>query len=137
MRRWGIMLGVLAAFALASAACSSGSGSSGSHTVKVGLAEYSIAPDVQSVTAGDVTFDVTNDGTTLHEMVLIKTDDDPTGLPMENGEASEVGSVGEVADLKAGASGTLKVRLDPGTYVMICNLPGHYVSGMRTAFTVS
>ena len=136
MRRWRIVRTVsvvIAAVALA-AGCSGGSGAP---TVKVALTEFKIAPDPTSVKSGDVTFDVTNDGTTEHEMVLIKTDEAPADLPMENGEASEDGSVGEVADLAAGSSGTLKVQLDPGTYVMICNLPGHYTSGMRTAFTVS
>jgi uncharacterized cupredoxin-like copper-binding protein len=137
MRRFGIVLAALSALALAMTACSSATGSSGNGKVDVGLSEYSITPSAQSVKAGDVTFDVTNDGTTAHEMVLIKTDSAPAHLPMEKGEASEEGSVGEVADLAAGDSGTLTVHLDAGTYVMICNLPGHYVSGMRTVFTVS
>jgi uncharacterized cupredoxin-like copper-binding protein len=28
------------------------------------------------------------------------------------------------------------VALDPGSYVAICNLPGHYQAGMFTSFTV-
>jgi uncharacterized cupredoxin-like copper-binding protein len=138
-----MVLAALAAISLTAGACSSGSGSKGStgskgaETVKVGLSEYSISPDIQSVKAGDVTFDVANEGTMAHEMVLIKTDVPPTHLPMEKGEASEAGSVGEVSDLPAGESGTLTVHLDPGHYVMICNLPGHYSAGMRTEFTVS
>jgi uncharacterized cupredoxin-like copper-binding protein len=136
MRRWGAVLAAVATLALASVACSSGSSSSGGK-VSVGLAEYKITPDVQTVKAGTVTFDVTNDGTTAHEMVLVKSADGSADLPMENGEASEKGSVGEVADLKVGASGILKVNLGPGTYVMICNLPGHYTAGMATEFTVA
>jgi len=135
MRRWGMVLGALAALGLATVACSSRS--SGGGTVDVGLKEFSIAPNVQSIHAGKVTFDVTNDGTTQHEMVLIRTDDAPADLPFENGEASEAGSVGEVSDLGVGSSGTLTVNLKPGRYVMICNLPGHYTAGMRTEFTVS
>jgi uncharacterized cupredoxin-like copper-binding protein len=141
MRRWGAVLGAVAALALASVACSSGSSPSGTASrngkVSVGLTEYKITPDVQTVKAGTVTFDVTNDGTTPHEMVLIKTGVAPTEIPMQNGKASETGSVGEVADLEVGITGTLKVNLSPGTYVMICNLPGHYTAGMATEFTVS
>ena len=140
MRRWGIVLAALAAISLATAACSSGSGSSassGSETVKVGLSEYRISPDLQSVKSGKVTFDVANDGDQVHEMVLIKTDAAPGDLPMQKGEASEAGSVGEVSELDAGASGTLTIHLAPGRYVMICNVPGHYVAGMHTEFTVS
>jgi len=135
MRRWGTVLGALAALTLATVACSSGG--SGPGKVDVRLTEYSISPDAQSVKSGDVTFAVTNHGTTEHEMVLIKTDAAPTKLPFENGEASEDGSVGEVSDLPVGKTGTLKVHLDPGRYVMICNLPGHYQAGMATEFTVS
>jgi uncharacterized cupredoxin-like copper-binding protein len=136
MRRLGAVLAALAALALATAACSGGS-SAGGGKVQVGLAEFTITPDQPTVKAGTFTFDVTNDGTTTHEMVLIKTDDAPADLPQENGEVSEEGSVGEVADLKPDATGTLTVKLSAGSYVMICNLPGHYTAGMRTAFTVS
>src|SRR5206468_1373346 len=103
----------------------------------VGLSEYSITPAPQTMKAGDVTFDVTNQGTMVHEMVLIKSDDDPAHLPMENGEASEEGSVGEVSELPAGKNGTLTAHLAPGSYVTICNVAGHYSAGMRTEFTVS
>jgi uncharacterized cupredoxin-like copper-binding protein len=30
----------------------------------------------------------------------------------------------------------VNLTLKPGSYVAICNLPGHYASGMRAAFTV-
>jgi len=29
------------------------------------------------------------------------------------------------------------VTLDAGSYVLICNLPGHYRQGMHSSFTVS
>ena len=32
---------------------------------------------------------------------------------------------------------SLDVSLKAGSYVIICNLPGHYASGMHTAFTVT
>ena len=136
MRRSGIVGAALAALALAGAACSSG-GSSGAEKVNVGLAEYTISPSLQTVPAGKVTFDVHNDGTTTHEMVVVKAKDASGRLPVEKGEASEAGSVGEVADLEVGKSGTMNIKLAPGTYVLICNLPGHYLGGMHTVFTVT
>jgi uncharacterized cupredoxin-like copper-binding protein len=136
MRRGGIVVTALAALALVGAACSSG-GSSKNETVKVGLAEYTISPNVQSVGAGEVTFDVQNDGTMTHEMVVVKAKDASGTLPVEKGEASEAGSVGEVSDLAAGKDGKLSVHLAPGTYVLLCNLPGHYLGGMHAVFTVS
>jgi len=31
----------------------------------------------------------------------------------------------------------LQTNLEAGSYVIICNLPAHYESGMHTAFTVT
>ena len=43
----------------------------------------------------------------------------------------------EVSELDPGASGSLTVALQPGKYLLICNVPGHYASGMWTEFTVT
>jgi len=44
---------------------------------------------------------------------------------------------GEVPELDPGKSGTLSVSLQPGTYLLLCNQPGHYEAGMWTVFTVT
>jgi uncharacterized cupredoxin-like copper-binding protein len=33
-------------------------------------------------------------------------------------------------------SKTLALRLRPGHYALVCNLPGHYLAGQRADFTV-
>jgi uncharacterized cupredoxin-like copper-binding protein len=58
------------------------------------------------------------------------------GALLKGARADEAGNVGETGDLQAGASKTLRLRLKPGHYALICNLPGHYVAGQRTDFTV-
>jgi uncharacterized cupredoxin-like copper-binding protein len=55
---------------------------------------------------------------------------------MHGSRASEAGSIGEVSGLKAGQSKTLTLHLKPGHYALICNEPGHYMSGMHTDFRV-
>jgi uncharacterized cupredoxin-like copper-binding protein len=44
--------------------------------------------------------------------------------------------VDEVEDIAPGTSAPLNLTLDPGSYAVICNLPGHYANGMHTTFTV-
>ena len=44
--------------------------------------------------------------------------------------------LGEVSDLDPGKSGALTVTLEPGMYILFCNIPGYYASGMWTVITV-
>jgi uncharacterized cupredoxin-like copper-binding protein len=43
----------------------------------------------------------------------------------------------EVDDIEGGSTQSLTVNLDAGSYVLICNLPGHYGQGMLAGFTVN
>ena len=52
-------------------------------------------------------------------------------------EAKGVTHIDEVEDVAACSAASLDVSLKAGSYVIICNLPGHYASGMHTAFTVT
>ncbi len=116
-------------------------GGSGSRGVKATESDFAIGLDRTSVKAGGVQFRVTNDGPSQHEFVVLKTNLPATALPVADGQAEEEGEgvqhVDEVEDLGSGQTGTLDVTLDPGNYVLICNLPGHYEQGMRAAFTVN
>ncbi len=106
-----------------------------SANIAASLAEYTIKPTPTVGKVGPVTFRVTNDGQRVHEFVVIKTPK-PAGSLTKGSEADESGKVGEVADLPPGGAKTLKVRLAPGHYALICNLPGHYASGQHTDLTV-
>ena len=103
--------------------------------VSVGLREFSVNPSSHVAKAGHVTFAVHNGGTVTHEFVVIRTGK-PAGALLDGARADETGNVGETGDLKAGASKTLRLRLQPGHYALICNLPGHYAAGQHTGFTV-
>jgi uncharacterized cupredoxin-like copper-binding protein len=120
----------------------------GGETVDVTLQEFAVGVDPASVSAGEVTFSVTNNGPDdVHEFVVIRTDLGPTELPTdENGAVDEAGGgmevVDEIEDMEVGASEDLTVDLDAGNYVLICNIwdedeqESHYQEGMRAAFTV-
>ena len=97
--------------------------------------------DKDTVKGGVVTFVVHNASkSAMHEMVLILAKDPKMVMPMDDKEdkviEDKVKHLGEVADLEPGTSGSLKRKLAPGTYILICNQPGHYHAGMWTTLTV-
>jgi len=106
------------------------------------LATMGITADLTEVPAGEVTFQVINDSKhMIHEMVVAPVGDASTALPYIVDEAKvdedAAGHLGEVAELDVGQSGALTVTLKPGTYILYCNIPGHYAMGMWTLLTVT
>lgn len=116
-------------------------------TIKVieggeGGGPMTLSLDQPTVKAGDVVFAVHNDAVSeAHEMVLVR-------LKAANEEVSVIAakhrvdekalkSLGEVSDLKPGADGTLKAKLKAGTYLLLCNIKGHYEAGMHAKLTVT
>ena len=105
--------------------------------IAVSLDEWKVAPSATTAEAGAVTLDVTNAGKLPHEMVVLKTATPAAKLASDGTpRLKETGHVGEVAELKPGASGKTTIDLAPGHYVLVCNLPGHWTAGMRTDLTV-
>jgi uncharacterized cupredoxin-like copper-binding protein len=102
----------------------------------------SIRVDQSTVMAGAVTLDVTNwSRSVLHEMLVIAVDNPNAPLLYDYYQArvpeDQVKVLGEVADLEPNASKTLKLTLTPGSYLLICNVPGHYAAGMVAALSVT
>lgn len=101
-----------------------------------------ITPDVASFPAGEITFKATNDSTdVIHEMILAPVADPAKPLlynsELERVDEEAAGSLGEVSELEPGSSGALTVTLEPGTYILYCNIPGHYIMGMWSLITVT
>jgi hypothetical protein len=135
---------VVAALAmLGGVACSSSSSSSSGVSSAGGVSatekDFSIVLSSSTSTAGPVTFNITNEGPSTHQFVVIKTNDAPDALPVKNGAVDESGLtiVDENDGVPPSTTATLPVNLAAGSYVIICNVPGHYQAGMHTAFTVS
>lgn len=114
-----------------------GSESSASTEVAVALGEFSIVPNPTSAAAGEVVFNVTNNGAIPHEFVVIKGSD-AAALPTAATGADLSGSeeVGRIDQFNSGEEKTLTVDLEAGDYILICNIPGHFAGGMHTEFTV-
>ena len=137
VRRW-LVVPMILGLVLVTAGCSSDDDGG----VGVTLADFTITADPDSASAGEVTFDVTNDAEQTHEFVVFQTDLAPDQLPTdEGGDVDEAGEgvelVDEIEDIEGGSTQSLTVNLDAGSYVLICNLPGHYAQGMHAGFTVS
>jgi uncharacterized cupredoxin-like copper-binding protein len=117
--------------------------SASASTVNVELSEFSISLDATVGGAGDITFVTTNTGALPHEFVILQSDVASDALTVDTAtakadETAAGGAIGRIpqADLGAGASTSVSFNLTPGNYVLICNVAGHYQSGMTTAFTV-
>lgn len=133
------LLAILAGSLFILAACGGASGTAGGQ-VSVTLKDTSVVLDRTTVPAGPVSFKVHNGGTSLHEVVVVRTDLPVDKIPAEAdnpGKMSEDGSQGESGDLTVGQSTTFTLNLAPGRYVLMCNQPGHYLMGMRIAFNVN
>jgi uncharacterized cupredoxin-like copper-binding protein len=104
-------------------------------------ASMGITLSVAEVPAGEVTFSGTNLSKTMeHEMIVAMLAASGEVLPYDTAEDSvdedAANALGEIEELEPGKSGTLTLHLDPGAYILFCNIPGHYMSGMWTVLTV-
>jgi uncharacterized cupredoxin-like copper-binding protein len=141
MRRLTV-LSLLAATALLAGSCGGGGG------VDATLSNFKIELGSSSDKAGEVTFDIKNDGPSVHEFVVFKTDLPPDQLPTttDNGveivdeEGQGLQAIDEKEDIAVDSSTTLTVTLAAGKYALICNRSedgGHYKQGMHVGFTVT
>jgi uncharacterized cupredoxin-like copper-binding protein len=123
MSRLSIAVSVVALLAVVAVASSKGGGSSGQGVtaaapVAVALTEFAITPGALTVPKGG-SLQVSNGGTMDHTLAV-------TGTSIK------------MPALSAGGSATLDVSsLDPGTYELFCDVPGHKDSGMKAKLVVS
>jgi uncharacterized cupredoxin-like copper-binding protein len=88
---------------------------------------------------GRVALRVHNAGKVPHEVIILRTKRDPSALPMRATRIDEkaAGEVyGAVHVPQSGDTQNAAVQLRAGTYAFVCNIAGHYLSGMHTTVTV-
>ncbi len=108
-----------------------------------------ILTDRSSAPAGTVSLRVANTGSLVHELVVLPL---PGGRSVgsrtvgTDGRVDETNTVAEASQtcgagsgdgINPGTLGWTSVNLTPGTYELICNLPGHYAAGMYANLTVA
>ena len=134
-RRLLLLLAVIAALALAAcgddddedttttaettAETTTAADSGGGETIAITETEFSIDPAEVSAPAGTITFEIANEGGTVHNLEV------------------EGNGVEEVSDtIEPGASGEFTVDLEPGTYELYCAIGDHAEQGMEGELTV-
>jgi|1186.fasta_scaffold99804_2 iron uptake system component EfeO len=118
------VVGALTSLLTACGGEDSAGGSSGT-TVAVAAGDDSCEVERTDLTAGPITFAVTNDGSSTTEVYVYGEDD---------GEYTRV--VSEVENIGPGTSRDLQVDLPKGTYEVACK-PGQTGDGIRTGITVT
>jgi hypothetical protein len=128
----------------------------GFENVDITAIDYAFDADLDGIEAGTVAFDFSNEGTELHEMALIRINDDVTesvdellALPEE--EAQSKTTFMGVSFAEPGGGDTMYADLDAGRYAVICFIPTgstsmedaetadgppHFTQGMVREFTV-
>jgi uncharacterized cupredoxin-like copper-binding protein len=103
----------------------------GDADVNVSMGDMWVKADETTVDAGEVTFAVKNEGATMHGMALAVS---PVSAP--GGMLPDDGLLGKGKELGAGETETVTAKLEPGSYELVCFLPGHYAAGQKLAFEV-
>jgi hypothetical protein len=136
---------------LAIAAASTGfaaCGDDGGARVDVTLSEWIVEPDPTSEDGGEVEFVGDNKGGETHELVVVRaesadalpTDDDGA---VDEAQLPEDALIGEIEDIETDSSKSVKLDLDPGSYVLFCNvteeldngeIESHFAEGMHADF---
>lgn len=108
----------------------------------MGHGMMSVRIDQSTAKAGTVIFDVTNwSRSVIHEMIVVSVDSADALLPYDYNSwrvpEGQIKVLGESGELPPNASHTVSLKLAAGSYLLICNVQGHFAAGMATPFTVT
>ena len=111
-------------------------------SLDVTLEDYAILPAATVVPAGELLINVVNRDPAPHDVTILRTGLPPDQLPTagisvdESDPALEV--VARTPRLDPLGAGTITTVVGPGTYVLVCTVPHHYVrEAMVAVLTVS
>lgn len=93
--------------------------------INVTVTEYKLTADVATLKVGqEYTFQITNEGVSVHEFVLEKAGAKDEPIKMDGKDM-------EVEDIQPGSTGTLTVTFtEAGSYQISCWVEGHFPAGM-------
>ena len=95
-----------------------------------------------TIKAGKTDLAITNIGAVPHELLVFKSDLDPSAYPTDAaGDITEKGPgvtlVSDGDNIDPAGSQARTVDLAPGKYLFVCNIAGHFKAGMFTVVTVA
>ena len=129
--------------------------SCGWSSIPVKAKDYAFQGIPAAIDAGATSFDMTNEGTELHEMVIIRKNDDTKEsfdelIAMPQEEAQKKTTIAGSTFVPPGKTDYAVVDLTKGEYIVLCFIPQgtkdentegkgapHFTMGMRQEFTVS
>ena len=91
-----------------------------------------VKSNVSSFKAGKVSFSVMNTGATGHGFGIVKAPAKIAGGVVDHKSMLAEGKV-----LSNGQMQTVSATLKPGSYELICHVPGHYMAGQHIPFKVT
>lgn len=110
-------------------------------TPQIGLNEWTVVSPT-TYKAGQVSFNIVNQGGIEHELLVFKSDLDPSQYPQDsNGIIEDGAGITKISDGDNVGPGQSQLRTidlsHPGKYLFVCNIPAHFKHGMFTVVTVS
>jgi uncharacterized cupredoxin-like copper-binding protein len=111
---------------------------------EIELDEWAIRPGRTRARPGTVIFKVSNVGELAHQFLVVRTDLGTAELPRSDAggaDEPELDIVGRIDSIPPGTAAELETQVEPGSYVLICNIVdggvSHYLRGMYNGFTVA
>lgn len=141
-RRYLWLSFILGLLVIVLAACGGGTSPSGNsssgQSVQATLSEFHITSSVTTFSPGtSYHFEVTNNGKTDHEFMILPTDIMP-GMSMDQMHQMAVAMIDKVAPGQMKTVDVTIPQADAGKSLeLACHLPGHYEAGMKLAISVA
>ncbi len=145
MKLRAVLVLALAVVALVTAC---GGGGKSTAKIDVDLKEWEVDVQPAEVKPGKVAFEVTNNGTRVHQLLVVKSD-----LPLSQlqttadnrADEAKLNIAGTTEAIQPGETASLELDLFPGKYILLDNLVSqnttgpadpHYLNGMAAGFFV-
>jgi len=130
----GLFITIILSLALG--ACSGGNSGSVSTSVNITMTDFQFTPNTFTVPAGQkIAFTATNNGSVEHSFVIMKLGSD---LTTNFNDQDQANVYWEKTVIQPGQSVTdsFTAPSEPGTYQIVCAVPGHFEAGMIAKLVV-